>query len=90
MPKPELLTLPFAQSLFFKEQRGSLQKSGCEGIAPIALYKRATLSDSLSSLMTGVIHSFLQTNALSLTKNNRFAQKTDEQIPNREEKLTLI
>ena len=38
---------------FFKEQRElfcthcSLQKSDCEQIAPVDLYKRATMSDSL-------------------------------------------
>ena len=43
--KSESLALLFAQSLFFK-------KSDHERIAPVAHYKRATISNSLPSLMT--------------------------------------
>ena len=59
---------------FFKRVTGaicscrSLQKSDHERFAPVALYKR----------MTGAIHYF----TLLLTKNERFAQKTEERIPN--------
>ena len=62
-------------------------------IAPIALrsvtlYKRATASDSLPSLMTkerwGLLALFHEPIALSLTKNKQFAWKTDEQISNPE------
>ena len=44
MPKREFLSLLFAQLLFFKE--------GWEQFAPVARYKRATVSDSLTVLMT--------------------------------------
>ena len=51
------------------------QKSDCEQFAPIAHHKRAT----------GKLCSFSRANrsfALSLTKNEQFAQKTDERISN--------
>ena len=55
---PFLCPRALAQWLFFKERRErfahccSLQKSNCERIAQIALYKRATVSNLLQSLMT--------------------------------------
>ena len=58
MPKSESLPSLFAQLLFFKEllwanhSGCSKQKSDRERFAPVALYKRATMSDSFRSLMT--------------------------------------
>ena len=55
-----MLTSLFAHSLFFKEQ--------LERFAPVAFYKRATVSDSLTSIFRS-------------QKNELFPQETDEQIP---------
>ena len=69
MPACESLPLLFAYSLFFKER--------LEWFAPVALYKRATVSDSLRSLMTkerwegfALFHKRI---ALLLTKNEQIA-----------------
>ena len=69
-------------SLIFKKEqlwanffRLSLQKSDCEWFAQVAHDKR----------VTGAIHSFSRANSsfsLWLTKNERFAQKPNERIPN--------
>ena len=67
----------------------SLQKSDRERIAPVAHYKRATMRDSLTLLFkkerkvrfAEKTHAN-RTFALSLTKNERFARKTDERIRN--------
>ena len=84
MPKSELLLSLFAQSLF--------KKNDFERFAPVSLYKRAPVSDSFPSLMTkehgsdslfitSELHVLLHGGiTLSLTENERFAQKTDEQI----------
>ena len=76
----ESLLLLFAHLLFFKEWR--------ERIAPAAIYKRATVRESLRSLMTkkaivafALFHGQI---AHSLTKNERFDQKIYEQLPNPE------
>ena len=78
MPKSELLPSLFAHSFFFKEQ--------LERFAPVALYKRATMSNSLWSLMTKEGRErfafFHEKIALSLTKNKRIARKTNKRIPN--------
>ena len=61
------------------------QNRDCERIAPVAQYKRATVSYSLPLLFTKAIGSYPRENrffALSLKKNERFAQKTKEQILN--------
>ena len=64
----------------------SLKKSYCEQITPVTLYKRATVSDSLPSLMTKEpweqFTLFHKQITLSLTKNEQFTQKTNEQIGN--------
>ena len=59
-----------------------------ERIAPVAHYKRATMSDLLTLLFKKERKvRFAQktqanrTFALSITKNERFARKTDERIP---------
>ena len=57
----------------------SLQKSDHERNAPVALYIRAAVSDSLRLLITKKQQEQI---ALSLTKNERNAPKTDERIPN--------
>ena len=85
----------FAQSLFASRSflqicsRCSWQKSGGKQITTFTPYKRARVSEWLLWLLTKerlwVIFSFSQLNtsfALLLTKNKRFAQKTNEQIPN--------
>ena len=79
-------------SLFTKERSianrscRSLQKSVRERIVPVALYKRVIVSDLLPLLITkegrerfALFHEGI---ALSLTKNERFARKTDKGIPN--------
>ena len=85
----------FAQSLFASRSflqicsRCSWQKSGGKRITTFTPYKRARVSEWLLSLLTKerlwAIFSFSQLNtsfALLITKNKRFAQKTNEQIPN--------
>ena len=56
-------------------------------------YKRVTVSDSLRLLMAKEHRDqfalFHEQIALSLTKNERFAQKRDDQIPNPENRLKL-
>ena len=54
MPKRESLPSLFTQSLFFKDRFAllPLYKSNREQIAPVALYKRASVSDSRRLLMT--------------------------------------
>ena len=64
MPACEALPLLFAHSLFFKEQ--------LEWFAPVALYKRATVSASLRSLTKERWEGFAlfhERIALLLTKN---------------------
>ena len=80
MPKSKSLMSLFAHSLFFLKQ--------LERFAPVALYKIVSVSNLLkllfkkeqkcNSLEKRANHTF----ALSLTKNERFARKTDEWIPN--------
>ena len=90
MPKSESLPTLFKKELLSKEQRERFglghQKRDREGITPIALYKRATVSDLPPLLMTkerrerfALFHELI---ALSLSKNKRFTPKTDESIPN--------
>ena len=56
--KSDETDLLFRSVALFKRATGaihsrySLKKSNCEGIAPIALYKRATMSNLLLLLMT--------------------------------------
>ena len=64
-----------------------------ERIGPVALYKRANVSDSLPSLMTkeqwerfALFHDQI---ALSLTKNELFARKTSERISNPDNPRTV-
>ena len=75
MPKSESLPSLFAHSLFCKEQP--------ERFALVALFKRATMSNSLRSLMTKERREwfplFHEQIALSLTNNEQIAQKTDSQ-----------
>ena len=55
MPKSESLPSLFVPLLFFKVRQNSccsLQKSDHEQIAPLAIYKRATVSNSIPSLFT--------------------------------------
>ena len=55
MPKSESLPSLFVPLLFFKVRQNSccsLQKSDHEQIAPLAIYKKATISVSLLLLMT--------------------------------------
>ena len=78
MHKSKLLPLLVAHSLFFREQ--------LEQFAPDALYKGATVSDSLRLLMTKEQQErfalFLKQIAFLLTKNKQSTRKTDERIPN--------
>ena len=78
MPKSELLPSLFAYSIFFKE--------GLERFPHVALYKKATRSDSLRSLMTKERREcfalFHEQIVHLLTKNEGIARKTDERIPN--------
>ena len=59
----------------------------------VIFYKRVTVSDSLRLLMAKEHRDqfalFHEQIALSLTKNERFAQKRDDQIPNPENRLKL-
>ena len=78
----------FPQSLFLKERLWancsgrSEEKSNREGFAPKALYKSATLSISLMSLMTRERwQPFALIHKLMLTKNERIAWKNEEQFP---------
>ena len=95
MPKSELLPSLFAQLLFFKEQWDassccSLQKSDLEWIAPVALYKRATVSESL--LFIALYKIAIMSDSLFLTsellfhsyphKKRVLPSKNQEQIPN--------
>ena len=64
----------FAQLLFFKDQH--------ELFDCVALYKRATVSESLRLPLQKSDHGRFAHVALSLTKNKQLAQKTDERIPN--------
>ena len=91
LPKSESLPLLFAQSHFFKE-RPWAKCSGRSGTneQPWAIRSRCSLKNSDSKRFaqvaddkraTGAFHSFSQVNRFSLTKNEWFAQKTDEQIP---------
>ena len=72
MPKSKPLKSLFAHLLFFKER--------LERFAPVALYKRATVSDSLTSLFKK--EQKCDSLVFLLTKNKRFARKTDEPIIN--------
>ena len=78
MPKSKSVPSLFAHLLFFKEQ--------LEWFAPVDLYKRANMSDSLRLLMTKVwwerFALFRERITLLLPKNELIAQKTDERIPN--------
>ena len=74
MPKSELLPLLCAPSLFFKERQ--------EQIAPVTIYERATVSESLVSLFTIEWPWANRYFALSLTINERFDQKPKERISN--------
>ena len=90
--KSDETDLLFRSVALFKRATGamhscySLKKSNCEGFAPIALYKRATMSNLLLLLMTKEWREwfahFHEQFALSLTKIDWFAWKTDERIPN--------
>ena len=75
MPKSESLLSLLAQLLFFKER--------WKRFTLLALYKRATMRESLMTKerweQFALFHEWIP---LSLTKNERFAPKTDEQIPN--------
>ena len=76
----ESLLLLFAHLLFFKERR--------ERIAPVAIYKRATVRESLRSLMTkksySSICSFSRANCSFTHKNRAIWSKIYEQLPNPE------
>ena len=78
MPKCELLPSLFAQLLFLK--------SDCERIAPVALYKIVTVSDSLSfahdKRATEAFRTFSRTNGSFAHKKEQFACKTTERISN--------
>ena len=100
MLKSKSLLFFFAQSIFFKEQPW-VSHSGCseqkidpERFTPVALYKRATVSDSLRSLMTKEWQDrfalFHERIALLLTKNEQIAQKPNERIPNPGKQCTLL
>ena len=67
-----------AKSLILKRESLSLffKKSDCEQIAPIALYKKKNCERWERFAL------FHERIALSLTKNERFARKTEERIPN--------
>ena len=64
-----------------RSRRSSLSRSvkniDCEWIAPLAIYKGATVSESLFFMSESLFCSFAN-------KNERFARKTDERIPNPE------
>ena len=78
MSKSKSFPSLFSHLLLFKER--------FEQFAPMAIYKRVTMSDSLRLLMTkeqqernALFHQWI---ALSLTKNEQIARKTNERIPN--------
>ena len=78
MPKSDLLLSLFTkESLWANRSHCSLQKSDRERVAQVAHDKRAT----------GAICSFSRANRSFAHKNDRFAQKTDERIPNPEKFL---
>ena len=73
----QLAPIALRSIAFLKEQR--------EQFVLGALYKRATVSDSLPSLSKKEQNRdslFGKDPTLSLTRNDRFARKTKEQIPN--------
>ena len=72
--------------MFFTVSPLFMSNSDRELTAPVTLYKRATVSTLLLSLMTkeqqerfALFHGGI---ALLLIKNERFARKTNERIPN--------
>ena len=77
MPKSKSLPSLFAHSLLFKER--------LERFAPVPLYKRATVSNSLRSKWQKSYVSdslFFTGESHFNSKNDRIARKTDERIPN--------
>ena len=76
----------FLKSEVRNSLRSLITKSDCVWFAQVAHDKRATVSDSLTSLFTKERQEqfpfFEERIALLLTKNERIARKTDEQISN--------
>ena len=92
--KSESLQLLFAKLLFFKDRWDQFslvalyKKRDCERIAPVTLYKRATVSESISSIFKKErrewIILFHERIALLITKNEQFDLMiwSDDRIPN--------